>query len=253
MNRAKTEQRKATLAGREVGYSVKVSPQAKKARIRVGPGGVEVVVPRSQPERAAEFLAEQADWVVRQLDRIESVASIRRPRTESEPGTVLLDGERVPVRFTTVDTGRRYAVVRRDERGLTVNVPKSVKVDATKAVENWLRRQARSVVEARVAVWSKALKRTPNRVYIRGQRTKWGNCSKLRNLSFNWRLVMAPERTLDAIVIHELAHLVEPTHETRFWLLVRSHCPDYDARVRWLADNQAAIFALTVADSSGAR
>ncbi len=67
-----------------------------------------------------------------------------------------------------------------------------------------------------MAIWSKALKRKPNRVYVRGQRTKWGNCSKLRNLSFNWRLVMAPDEVLDAIVIHELAHLIEPNHETKF-------------------------------------
>jgi predicted metal-dependent hydrolase len=87
------------------------------------------------------------------------------------------------------------------------------------------------------------MKRTPNRVYIRGQRTKWGNCSNRRNLSFNWRLVMAPQDSLDAIVIHELAHLIEPTHEVRFWLLVRSHCPDYDRNVRWLTVNRAALFA----------
>ena len=126
-------------------------------------------------------------------------------------------------------------------------VPKRGKATAGAAVERWLRREARRMIEGRVAVWSRALRRAPERVYIRGQRTKWGNCSKLRNLSFNWRLVMAPQDTLDAIVIHELAHLVEPTHGTRFWLLVRSHCPDYDTRVRWLATHEPLLFATVAA------
>jgi predicted metal-dependent hydrolase len=242
MNRRKTEQLTATLAGREVAYRVTTSPKAAKARIRVGPGGVEVIVPRSAAsDRAAELLAEQSAWVLRQLERVESLGDIRRPLAAPEPGTVLLSGERVPVRIVAA-TCRRCVVVRNGD-GLTVTVPKRGKADAAKAVERWLRREARRVIEARVAVWSKALKRTPNAIYIRGQRTKWGNCSKLRNLSFNWRLVMAPQDTLDAIVIHELAHLIEPTHEARFWLLVRSHCPDYDARVRWLTTNQTALFA----------
>jgi predicted metal-dependent hydrolase len=243
MTGRKTEQRSVTLSGREVAYTVTVSPKATKARIRVGPGGVVVIVPRSAaPGRAAEFLEEQADWVVRQLDRVESMGVVRRPPAALEPGTILLGGERVPVRVAVVNTDRPFALVRRDDAGLVVTVPKRGKADAEKALERWLRREARRVIEARVAIWSKAMKKTPNRTYIRGQRTKWGNCSKLRNLSFNWRLVMAPQDTLDAIVIHEVGHLIEPTHEARFWLIVRSHCPDYDARVRWLTTNRARLF-----------
>jgi predicted metal-dependent hydrolase len=250
MTRRKTDQRKAILATRKVAYTVTVSPKAAKARIRVGPGGVEVIVPRSAgADRAAEFLVEQSAWVLRQLDRVESMGTIRRAPAEPEPGTILLGGERVPVRVTTAETNRPFALVRRDDTGLTVTAPKGAKTDATGAVERWLRREARRVIEDRVAIWSKALKRTPNRLFIRAQRTKWGNCSKLRNLSFNWRLVMAPRDTLDAIVIHELAHLIEPTHEPRFWLLVRSHCPDYDARMRWLETNKSALFS--VSDTGG--
>ena len=243
MTKRKTEQRTATLAGREVGYTITFSPKAVKARIRVGPGGVEVVVPKSgTADRAVELLAEQATWVNRQLDRVKAMGSVRMPVAEPPAGTILLGGERVQVRTVTVETNRRFAVVSRTPDGLIVSVPKNADINTGRAIENWLRRYARTVVEARVGIWSVALKRTPNRVYLRSQRTKWGNCSKLRNLSFNWRLVMAPQATLDAIVIHELAHLIEPTHETRFWLLVRSHCPNYDVHVRWLTENYAALF-----------
>lgn len=256
MKRTPREQRTATLAGREVRYVVTTSPTAKKTRVRVGPGGVEVVVPRTaHTNRAAEFLTEQADWVVTQLDRIVNLTNIRRPAAATEPGMILLGGQRVPVQVVSDDTDRRYPLINRTDTGLIVRVPRAGKVNTGASLERWLRREARRVIELRVEVWARALKRKPNRIYIRGQRTKWGNCSKLRNLSFNWRLVMAPQDTLDAIAIHELAHLTEPTHEARFWLLVRSHCPDYDARVRWLATHQEALFALAplTGDKRGGR
>lgn len=80
-------------------------------------------------------------------------------------------------------------------------------------------------------------------MYIRGQRTKWGNCSAAGNPSFNWRLAMALPPAFDAVVVHELVHLIEPSHAPRFWLILRSHCPDYRDRVRWLAENEARVFA----------
>ena len=58
-----------------------------------------------------------------------------------------------------------------------------------------------------------------------GQRTKWGNCSPLQNLSFNWRLIMAPEAVLRYLVTHEAVHLAVPDHSQEFWLTVRSLCP----------------------------
>jgi YgjP-like, metallopeptidase domain len=65
-----------------------------------------------------------------------------------------------------------------------------------------------------------------NRIYVMGQRTKWGNCSALRNLSFNWRLVMAPDFVLRYIATHEMVHLAVPNHSRKFWLTVQSLCPE---------------------------
>ena len=79
---------------------------------------------------------------------------------------------------------------------------------------------------------------TPGRLYVMGQRTKWGGCSRRRNLSFNWRLVMAPPEVLDYIVVHELVHLIEPYHSKKFWLIVRSRCPRFETYKRWLRENE---------------
>lgn len=232
------------LAGRALPYVVTVSARASRARIRVGPNGVEVVLPRDAPAtRAAELLRAQQQWVLRQVARTETLGSLRKEPLGAKPGTVLLGGQPVSVRVVRASTRHKYARVCRDGNELVVHAPEGRKDGAGAAVERWLRQEARRAIESRVAVWSKVMKSAPNRVYVRGQRTKWGNCSKQRNLSLNWRLVMAPQDVLDAIIIHELAHLIEPTHAPRFWLLVKAHCPNYATHDRWLASARASLFA----------
>jgi hypothetical protein len=100
-----------------------------------------------------------------------------------------------------------------------------------------LRKQARESVMRHVVDIGKRLNREPNRIYIMDQKTKWGNCSTLGNLSFNWRLIMAPEYVFRYIVTHEMVHLAIPDHSQRFWLTVQSLCPNTDKARQWLVAN----------------
>lgn len=65
------------------------------------------------------------------------------------------------------------------------------------------------------------------RVSIKHLQTRWGSCSRQRNLNFNYRIVFLPENLADYLVAHELCHLREMNHSTRFWLLVSKAIPDY--------------------------
>jgi predicted metal-dependent hydrolase len=67
-----------------------------------------------------------------------------------------------------------------------------------------------------------------------GQRTKWGNCSSRGNLSFNWRLILAPDFVLRYLVTHEAVHLAVPDHSAKFWLTVQSLCRDTEKARQWL-------------------
>jgi predicted metal-dependent hydrolase len=73
------------------------------------------------------------------------------------------------------------------------------------------------------------------------QRTKWGNCSSRRNLSFNWRLILAPDYVLRYIVTHEAVHLAVPDHSPKFWLTVQSLCPEMEKAKQWLRRHQAQL------------
>ena len=230
------------LDGRRVGYSVRESRTARKCRIRVNPAGIEVVVPRgSDKSRASGFLRENASWVLNQLAFMERMGTVRVNAPRARLGSLLLGGDEVQTEVIKEPSRRAFALIEREGLVLRIRVPETGEVDVRRALESWLRRRARREIEARIAERARQMKVKPGRLYIMSQRTKWGGCSRLRNLSFTWRLIMAPPGVLDYIVVHELAHLIEPSHSVKFWLIVRSHCPEFEEYRRWLRDNQERL------------
>jgi hypothetical protein len=220
-----------------VAYSIRVSPGAKRRRIRVTPNGIEVVIPRGgEVGKAAGFLRQNEAWVLEQLDFVErSCGAIRK---QSRPNGLWLRGQDRTVQVVEEATTRRYGLVGDDGDNLVVRVPKGKTDLAGRALELWLRRLARADLQAALERRAREMKLKFKRVYIMNQRTRWGGCSARRNLSFNWRLVLAPPVVLDYLAVHELAHLVEPNHSMKFWLTVRSFCPEFERHKKWLRENE---------------
>jgi predicted metal-dependent hydrolase len=181
------------------------------------------------------FLNRNGTWILDQLRRVERLRKIRVP--ERHLGEILFRGERTLIRIEEIRSrlaGNRVTLVRGEivvRRGLGFKVP------ASRSLENWLRRQARAEIEKNLGIVATRLRRSPHRVYIMGQRTKWGNCSSQHNLSFNWRLIMAPDIVLRYLVTHEAVHLAIPDHSAKFWLTVQSLCRDTERAKQWLAAN----------------
>jgi len=97
-----------------------------------------------------------------------------------------------------------------------------------------LRQDARRVIAARVAYYAPLVGVYCPRITIRFQKTRWGSCSAKGNLSFNGLLLLAPEGTLDAVVVHELCHLRRMDHSPQFYGEVLRVMPDYKEHHDWL-------------------
>ena len=237
--KAVTQQR-IVLRGSRVDYDLVVSRAARHTRVRVGPGGVEVVQPAAtSDEDVSAFLRRNQTWVLAQLDRVASLRELRRPVRPS--GKILYRGELTPVRVEFVDTKAHGNRVVLSEGEIVVRRGPETQTPAVRGLENWLRGQARSAIGDYLPAVTARIGEEPGRVYVMGQRTKWGNCSSRRNLSFNWRLILAPDFVLRYLVAHEIVHLVVPDHSAKFWLTVQSICPDMERAKQWLSRHHAEL------------
>tara|TARA_B100001939_G_C16856968_1_gene580062 strand:+ start:255 stop:686 length:432 start_codon:yes stop_codon:yes gene_type:complete len=91
--------------------------------------------------------------------------------------------------------------------------------------------EARSRVLARLEHFNQHYQLEWNRVAIRNQRRCWGSCSSLKNLNFNYKIILLPPHLADYIIVHEMCHLVHLHHRQEFWDLVAEQVPDYKRRV----------------------
>jgi hypothetical protein len=103
--------------------------------------------------------------------------------------------------------------------------------------ERWYRRQAQRVMSERAEAYAASHGFAFSRIKITAARKRWGSCGHRGNLSFAWRLVMAPQPVIDYVVVHELAHLKHRNHSKRFWSKVASILPDFRQREAWLEEH----------------
>ena len=106
---------------------------------------------------------------------------------------------------------------------------------------DFLKREARRTLDARAVHYAEILGVTPARVTVRDTSSRWGSCSSTRNLSFSWRLILAPGFVLEYVVAHEVAHLREMNHGHRFWRLVEELVGDVERPQAWLNENGALL------------
>ena len=95
--------------------------------------------------------------------------------------------------------------------------------------------RAKKIFPERTAYFAKRMGVTYNRITIREQKTRWGSCSSEGNLNFNCRLLFVPDRIVDYVVIHELAHRRFMNHSKAFWKEVEKYMPDYKERKKLLS------------------
>lgn len=86
---------------------------------------------------------------------------------------------------------------------------------------------ARKIILERLSYWNQFYQLEYKRVAIRNQKRCWGSCSGKRNLNFNYKIILLPQTLMDYVIVHELCHLAELNHSSRFWQEVEKVVPDY--------------------------
>jgi predicted metal-dependent hydrolase len=117
-------------------------------------------------------------------------------------------------------------------------LPKTKTPRVRKALYKEHKEEARALVLRRLEYFNQFYGLSWNTVSIRNQKTRWGSCSKKKNLNFHYKLALVPEPLADYVVVHELCHLKEFNHSKKFWELVAKTIPDHQSRRKELKKHQ---------------
>lgn len=121
----------------------------------------------------------------------------------------------------TIDLDRRLTLWTR---------PRSTREMRRAALDAWYRQQLRSAAGPFLEKWERRLGVRSSRLHIQRMRTKWGSCNaRSRSIRLNTELAKKPRECLEYIVVHELVHLIEPSHNQRFVDLMNRHMPNWQA------------------------
>ncbi|MEZ5939386.1 MAG: SprT family zinc-dependent metalloprotease [Hyphomonadaceae bacterium] len=206
--------------------------------MRIDPHAREAVATAPALRHALEaisFANERVEWIAERLGALP-------PPVRMRPGAYIpIRG--VIHRLKRADSGR---TVRVDKTGTVPQVlipgPRESFSDKTRG---FLRNAARTDLSERVRVHSETLNVQARSIAIKDMRSRWGSCSSEGRLNFSWRLVCAPPFILDYVAAHEVAHLREMNHSSRFWKQVEKCIPDWEEARNWLHERGSALYAIS--------
>jgi hypothetical protein len=203
--------------------------QARRYTLRIHSVTREVVLtmpPRGSLKQAHEFAQKHGGWIAARLERLPKAAPFTDgaivPLRGEDHRIVHRPGLRGTVWTETDDNGERLLCV----AGTAPHIPRRVR--------DYLKREAKSDLEAASRVAARAIGVSMKRVSIRDPSSRWGSCSTTGVLSYSWRLILAPPFVLEYLAAHEVAHLIQMNHSLSFWKLVERICPHVARAKAWL-------------------
>jgi len=220
------------VAGETLQYEIRRSQRARRLRLVVRDIGIEAVAPKRLAERDIRaFVAQHSAWLLRQSQKRDlRLAAAKESRWPLTNGSAITHaGKEIQLRLnhgdlTQFGTGHCDLVV------TDPAVYESVRDQLIAAWKIELAKRVVTLAEPHVS----ALAVKPLGYQVKNARRQWGSCGRHGMIHLNWRLAIVAESILEYVLVHELCHLHERNHGTRFWALVESQLPDYRDRQRAL-------------------
>ncbi len=187
--------------------------------------GLTVSAPwRSSERRIVGVIRDAEAWVLKKLDVWSALPARAQSWTQGDKVRYL--GRDLSLDLTQ-DAIATLATLQDGDR-LQIALADPAHTDSVKAaVVKWYRRHAQSNFAGRISELAPRLGVPTPRLFLSSARTRWGSCNVKREVRLNWRLIQAAQSTIDYVIVHELAHLIEMNHSRRFWKIVASVAPHY--------------------------
>lgn len=231
----------------EIPFSIKNYKTAKTMKIYFKEDGLTITKsPYVAKKEIDRFIKQNEEKIYEEYKKIMQRKVLKKERWQTGE-EILYNGDLYKISKIYHEKDTISVVVDKEIKEFKILLPKQIQ----KEEENyWIRKTVRKlfkenteyILQKRLPYWSKKTNIFYNSVKVRDAKTKYGSCiPKEKALHFSSRLVMLPAHAIDAIIVHELCHIVHPNHSKEFYKLVESYIPNYKEIDYYLKNNGKLI------------
>lgn len=214
-------------------FEVRRSARRKTLEITVDRGGELVLTtpPGVSDADMAAFVDEKRFWIYTKIAEKEA-------RQQPVAGKEFVSGEGLPY------LGRSYRLLLVEKQEVPLKLEggrfklrRELAPEGREYFIRWCSEHAAHWLTRRVAGWAPRMGVEPKGVEVRDLGFRWGSCGQSGRVNFHWATILLPPSVIDYVIVHELAHLLEPHHTPEFWKRVGRALPEYEQRKGWLAEH----------------
>jgi predicted metal-dependent hydrolase len=215
--------------------NIKKTDRKKTVSFQVERGLVKVLVPKHLDKtKLDKIIKSKSKWIKNKLSKVDQILPLRKKDYVSGEDFMYL-GKHYKLK---VKKGQKYNV-KLGDKYLTLTIKSQTKDEKIKRLlKKWYLENADNYLKEITSELS--LKNNLNfiSVKVRNYRSRWGSCSSIGSIFYNWKIIMAPKKIIRYIVLHELAHTKIHNHSPRFWSYLKSIYEDIQYSKNWLVKNK---------------
>ncbi|MCP8969941.1 M48 family metallopeptidase [Ectobacillus ponti] len=224
-----------TYLGETISFEIQYK---KRGSISIGVdgyGNIFVQAPKGTPlEYILQFLEEKWEWARKSSKEMKERLEGEKEKTYEQGEAFLFLGKEYPIQVSQ-DAALEQDYAALEDNKLHIWVKELTEDRLKQAVKRFYYQQCKALVEKSLQAHQPHFKMKPRSVRISDSNRTWGTCSSQRDMTFNWKLAMAPQSVIDYVVVHEMCHMLHMNHDRSFWRLVGKIMPDYEQKEKWLA------------------
>ena len=224
-----------TYSGKTIRFEIKYKNRTSFGITIDSLGNIEVLAPKGTPNENVILLLESKWELLQQKLKEMKDRQLGQQQKVYEHGeSFLYLGNAYPIQiYKDCNIEQDYVLFKEDRLHIYVKHFEDEKIK--QALKRFYYQQCKALVEKSISCHQSNFKTKPRSIRISDSKKTWGTCDSRAQLTFNWRLAMAPMDVIDYVVVHEMCHMVHLNHDRSFWRLVGKIMPDYKEKENWLA------------------
>ncbi|MCP4393282.1 MAG: M48 family metallopeptidase [Alphaproteobacteria bacterium] len=215
------------IEGRDFPLDIKRNSKAKRCILRVNhiKQSIDLTIPkRYRTEKAVKFARSQILWIEKQIEQMPEKINF-------------YDGITIPV------AGRPTTITRaKHPQAGTKQIEDTIIISGhtehfNRRTKDFLKKEAKRVFTNIANKMAEKMGKKIKKISVKDTHSRWGSCNSAGNISYSWRLILAPVHVMEYVIAHEVAHLAELNHSEAFWNQVGKLLPNYHKAKKWLKEN----------------